>query len=117
MKTTIYHNPRCSKSRESLQLLQEKELDYTIVEYLKTPPTRSELQDLLAKLDLKPSQLIRKTEAIYKEHYKGKSLQEDEWMDAMLNYPRLIQRPIVIHGNKAVIGRPIDQVKELLESS
>lgn len=117
MKITIYHNPRCSKSRESLQLLQEKELDYTIVEYLKTPPTRSELQDLLAKLDLKPSQLIRKTEAIYKEHYKGKSLQEDEWMDAMLNYPRLIQRPIVIHGNKAVIGRPIDQVKELLESS
>ena len=114
MKITIYHNPRCSKSRESLHLLEESKLDFQIIEYLKTPPNRTELQKIVVQLDLKAEQLIRKSEAIYKENYKGKKLSEEEWIEAMVKYPKLIERPIVIYGNKAVIGRPIEQVKQLI---
>lgn len=114
MKTTIYHNPRCSKSRESLHLLQEKNLDVQIIEYLKTPPSAVELQKVLAQLNLSAEQLIRKSEAIYKESYKGKKLSEEEWVEAMVKHPKLIERPIVIYGDKAVIGRPLEQVKQLI---
>ena len=114
MKLKIYHNPRCSKSRESVNFLEEKNLDFEIIEYLKTPPTSTELQKVLTQLNLDAVQLIRKNEAIYKEKYKGKVLSEQEWVEAMVEYPKLIERPIVIYGNKAVIGRPLEQVKQLL---
>jgi arsenate reductase len=117
MKITIYHNPRCSKSRESLNLLKEKNLDIQIIEYLKTPPNRTELQKVLVLLNLSAEQLVRKSEAIYKEDYKGKKLSEEEWIEAMVKHPKLIERPIVTYGNKAVIGRPIEQVKELISEA
>lgn len=113
--TKIYHNPRCSKSRDSLNLLKEKELDFELIEYLKTPPNQNEIKALLNLLDIEAKELIRRSEAIYKELYKGKELSEEEWIDAMVTYPKLIERPIVVHGNSAVIGRPIQQVKDLLE--
>ncbi|WMX12816.1 arsenate reductase (glutaredoxin) [Aureispira sp. CCB-E] len=114
MKATIYHNPRCSKSRDSLNLLKEKSLDFEIVEYLKTPLNAAEIQTLLTQLGIKAEQLIRKSEAIYKEHYKGKELNENEWIEAMVKHPKLIERPIVVYKNKAVIGRPLEKVEELL---
>lgn len=114
MKITIYHNPRCSKSRDSLNLLKEKDLDIQIIEYLKTPPSPTELQKVLAQLNLPAEQLIRKSEAIYKESYKGKKLSEEEWIEAMVKNPKLIERPIVIYGDKAVIGRPLEQVQQLI---
>jgi arsenate reductase len=113
-KIQIYHNPQCSKSRNSFNLLQEKNLDFETVEYLKTPPIKEELKIVLEKLGIKAEQLIRKTEAIYKENYTGKELSENEWIEAMLQHPKLIQRPIVIKGDKAVIGRPIENVIDLL---
>ena len=114
MKITIYHNPRCSKSRASLQLLQEKNLDIQVIEYLKTPPNFVELQKIIAQLNLTAEQLIRKSETIYKENYKGKKLSPKEWIEAMVQHPKLIERPIVIYGDKAVIGRPIEQVEQLI---
>ena len=114
MKATIYHNPRCSKSRDSLNLLKEKNLDFEIVEYLKTPLNAAEIQTLLTQLGIKAEQLIRKSETIYKEHYKGKELNENEWIEAMVKHPKLIERPIVVYKNKAVIGRPLEKVEELL---
>lgn len=110
----IYHNPRCSKSRQTLQLLEEKGESPEIVEYLKDIPTPDELSDIIKKLGIKPEQLIRKGEAVYKENFKGKSLSDKEWVDAMIAHPKLIERPIVIKGNKAVLGRPPENVIELL---
>ncbi|MDA9563120.1 arsenate reductase (glutaredoxin) [Flavobacteriales bacterium] len=110
----IYHNPRCSKSRQTLQLLQEKGETPEVIEYLKNIPTVDELADIIQKLSIQPEQLIRKGEAVYKENFKGKSLSDQEWIDAMIEYPKLIERPIVIKGNKAVLGRPPENVIELL---
>lgn len=110
----IYHNPRCKKSRETLSLLQEKNIDPEIVKYLDTPPSEKELKDVLYKLGIPAEKLVRKTEKIYKENYKGKELSETEWIKAMVNHPKLIQRPIVIKGEKAVIGRPPENVLELV---
>ena len=112
----IYHNPRCSKSRDSFNLLTESGLDFETIEYLKNPPTREELKTLLAQLGMPAEALIRKGEADYKEHFKGKNLTEDQWIDAMIAYPKLIERPIVVKGNKAVVGRPIEQVIALLKN-
>lgn len=111
----IYHNSRCSKSRNSYNLLVEKGIEFETVEYLKTPLTKKELKDLLSKLDIPAKDLIRKGEAAFKENFKGKELSEAQWIDAMLEYPKLIERPIVVKGNKAVIGRPIENVIELIE--
>ncbi len=110
----IYHNPRCSKSRNTLNIITEKGSDVTVVEYLKTPPTKEELKDLLKKLNIPAKDLIRKGEQIYKDNFKGKELSEDEWIDAMVEYPKLIERPIVVNGDKAVIGRPPEKVLEIL---
>lgn len=112
----IYHNPRCSKSRNSYNLLEEKELDFETIEYLKTPVTKEELKDILTKLGIAAEDLIRKGEKDYKDNFKGKTLSEDEWIDAMLTYPKLIERPIVVKDNKAVIGRPIENVIDLLKA-
>jgi len=111
----IYHNPRCSKSRDSFNLLKEEGVEFETVEYLKTPLTKGELKDLLAKLNIAAKDLIRKGEAIFKEKFKGKELTESQWIDAMVKYPKLIERPIVVKGDIAVIGRPIDKVIELLK--
>lgn len=109
----IYHNPRCSKSRNALSILTENGKDVTVVEYLKTPPTFNELKLILKKLNIPAKDLIRKTEADYKEHFKGKDLNEDEWVQAMVDYPKLIERPIVIKGDKAVVARPPELVEQL----
>ena len=110
----IYHNPRCRKSRETLAIIEEKGASPEIIEYLKTPPSKQELQTILSKLGIQASQLVRKGEAIYKENFKGKDISEAEWLDILVEYPKLIERPIVVEGNKAVIGRPPENVLELL---
>lgn len=110
----IYHNSRCSKSRCTLDIISEKGVDVTIIEYLKNPLTKSEIKELLVKLKMSASDLIRKGEADFKDNYKGDKLSEDQWLDAMVKFPKLIERPIVVKGDKAVIGRPPENVLELL---
>ena len=110
----IYHNSRCSKSRNCYHLLKEKGIEFETVEYLKNPLTEEELTELLTKLNIPAEELIRKGEADYKEHFKGKELTEAEWVDAMVKFPKLIERPIVVKGDSAVIGRPIEKVIQLL---
>lgn len=112
--TKIYHNPRCSKSRTTLQIIEEQGTTPEIVEYLKTPPTKDELEEIIAMLGIKPSQLIRRGEPIYKERFAGKDLTEEQWLQAMVDYPKLIERPIVIKDGKAVIGRPPESVLDIL---
>ena len=110
----IYHNNRCGKSRDSYNLLKERGLEFETIEYLKTPLNKEELAELLKKLNMPAKDLIRKGEADYKNNFKGKELSEEEWIEAMVQYPKLIERPIVVKGDKAVVGRPIDKVIELL---
>lgn len=113
--TTIYHNPRCSKSRATLELLNEKGLEISVIKYLETPPDRASLEDLLNMLGMEPRDLMRKGEQEYKDNnLADESLGRDELIDAMLKYPRLIERPIVIKDGKAAIGRPIEKVIEIL---
>lgn len=115
MSVTIYHNPRCSKSRQTLALLREKGAEPEIVEYLKTPPGADELKAILAKLGIGPRDLIRKKEALYKElGLDNPSLSDDELIAAMIANPRLIERPIVIKGKKAALGRPPESVLDIL---
>ncbi len=110
----IYHNPRCRKSRETLQLLEDKGCQPTIVLYLDQPPTKTKLKSILKMLGIKAQDLVRKTESIYKEQFKGKTLTETEWINALIDHPKLIERPIVINGDKAALGRPPEQVLEIL---
>lgn len=110
----ILHNPRCRKSRETLQILNDKNIDFEEVLYLENPPSKSELKNILALLDKKPQDILRKGEAIFKENFKGKDLKEDEWLEALVKYPKLIERPIVYNKDKAAIGRPPESVLEIL---
>jgi arsenate reductase len=110
----ILHNPRCQKSRQTLQLIEERGEMVTVVEYLKTVPTKDELKGIINMLGIEPLDLVRKGEAVYKEEFKGKDLNNDQWIEAMVQNPKLIERPIVIKGDKAIIGRPPEKVKELL---
>ncbi|WP_372587669.1 arsenate reductase (glutaredoxin) [Marivirga salinarum] len=110
----FYHNPRCGKSREALKLLQEKGIESEIIEYLKNIPTHAELEDVLQKLDMKAEDLLRKNEKVFKELYKGKDLSDSEWIEAMIAEPKLIERPIFVNGDKAVVGRPPEKVLELI---
>lgn len=112
----IFHNPRCSKSRGTLTLLEENGIKPEIILYLDTPPTREELTALLARLGMQPSELVRKNEAVCQEHYADREMSEADWLEAMLKHPVLIERPIVVSGDRAVIGRPPEKVLELLES-
>ena len=102
----IYHNPRCSKSRQTLQLIKETGADVEVVEYLKEVPSKKELKLLLMQLNLKPIDILRKGEAVYKEKFKNSNFNDDEWIQVMIENPKLIERPIVVKGNKAVLGRP-----------
>jgi arsenate reductase (glutaredoxin) len=111
---TIYHNPRCSKSRETLALLQAKGIEPNIVEYLKTPPSASQLKSIVKQLGIKPQQLVRKGEEIYKSRYANKTLSDAQWIEAMVENPSLIERPIVIRGQRAALGRPPQNVVQLL---
>lgn len=110
----IYHNPRCRKSREALQLLQDKGHNPDVVLYLDDTPTKDEFKMLLQKLNMKPAELLRKGEAVYKEKFKNSSFTDEEWIDVMLEYPKLIERPIVVKDYKAVVGRPPERVLELI---
>ena len=113
-EVTIYHNPRCSKSRQTLELLKEKSIEPDVVEYLKTPPNAAELKDILNKLGLSADELMRKKEAIYKELGLAGVSDENELITAMVNNPKLIERPIVIKADKAAIGRPPESVLDIL---
>ncbi|WP_374682493.1 arsenate reductase (glutaredoxin) [Accumulibacter sp.] len=110
----IYHNNRCSKSRAACQLIADRGVEVEVVDYLKTPPSRDELRALLDKLGMKPEELVRRGEAVFKENYAGRSLSDDEWLDALAAHPILIERPIVVRGERAVLGRPPEKVLELL---
>jgi len=114
-KPTMYHNPRCSKSRQTLELLRARGIEPQIVEYLKTPPDAQQLGQILDMLGLEPRQLMRTGEAEYKENnLADTSLDRDALIQAMLEHPRLIQRPVVISNGKAVLGRPPEDVLEIL---
>jgi arsenate reductase (glutaredoxin) len=116
MKVKMYHNPRCSKSRQTLQLLQDQGLDVEIIEYLKTPPSAEELEAILQKLNLEPRQLMRQKEAEYQDHHlDDTSLDKPSLLNAMVQYPILIERPIVIANGKAAIGRPPENVLSILK--
>lgn len=110
----IYHNRMCSKSRQTLELLQQAGQEVEVVEYLKDTPSAGELRDVLAKLNMKPVQLLRKGEKVYKENFAGKDFSDEEWIRIMVQYPSLIERPIVVHGDKAAIGRPPENVLSIL---
>ena len=111
---TIYHNPRCTKSRQTLALLNENGIEPEIIKYLEDIPTKAEFKKILAKLHLKPSDILRKGERIYKEKFKTMNFTEEEWLTVMLENPKLIERPIVTKGTKAVLGRPPENVLELV---
>lgn len=110
----IYHNPRCRKSREGLAILEKSGQEFQIVKYLEDTPTKAELKDLVNQLGIETLGLVRKNEAIWKEQYKGKTLSDDQILEAMAAHPKLIERPIVVKGNKAVLGRPPEQIKTIL---
>ena len=112
---TIYHNNRCTKSRCALAELEKSGKAFEVVYYLKTPPNKSELEEIIRKLGIKPLELIRKGEKIFAENYKGKTWTDEEWIDAMVAHPILIERPIIISGDQAIIARPTEKIKEILE--
>jgi len=110
---TIYHNPRCSKSRQTLALIEDNNQSVTIVEYLKTPLNAQQIKTLLSQLDISPIEMMRTKEAEFKEQ-NLKGADETQLINAMVNTPKLIERPIVVKGNKAVIGRPPENVLALI---
>ena len=115
MGVKIYHNPRCSKSRETLKLLESQGIQAEVIEYLKHPPTAAELQDILDKLGLKPRELMRTKEAEYKQNdLNDSSLSDAELIEAMIRIPKLIERPIVLANDKAAVGRPPEAVLAIL---
>lgn len=112
--TQIYHNPRCSKSRETLKLLEDENEKIEVIYYLKTPPTQVELTSLLSLLGMEPIQLIRTGESLWKDKYKGKKISPSQLVDIMIKNPQLIERPIVVKNGRAALGRPPQSVKEIL---
>ncbi|WP_282122347.1 arsenate reductase (glutaredoxin) [Algibacter mikhailovii] len=110
----IYHNNRCSKSRSGLQILEESGKNFEIVKYLENIPTFDELKTLIDQLGMPPIDLVRKNEAVWKSDYKGKDLSDSDIIEAMIKNPKLIERPIVINGNKAVIGRPPEKILDII---
>ena len=111
----IYHNPRCSKSRQGLSILEESGKDFEIVKYLEDELTPKDLETIISKLGIKPIDLIRKNEAIWKSDYKGKTLSDKEIINAMVKHPKLIERPIVVTDKKAVVGRPPESILEIIK--
>ena len=111
---TIYHNPRCGKSRECVAHFENTNESIEIIKYLDTPLSREEIQSILKKLNYTPIQLIRVKESVWVENYKGKSLTDEDLIEAMVTYPILIERPIVVNENKAVVARPLDNINKML---
>ena len=109
----IYHNNRCKKSRAGLQYLQEKTSDFEIVEYLKNELSVAELTDIFKKLGKKPEEMIRKQEKVFKDEFKGKSFSDAEWIKNIADNPKLLNRPIIVKGEKAVWGDPVENIDEL----
>ena len=111
---TIYHNPRCSKSREGLEIVEQSGKKYEVIHYLKDPLTYTQLETIIKQLDIAPIALVRKGEAVWKTQYKNTSLTDQQLIQAMADQPKLIERPIVINGSKAIIGRPPSNIKSIL---
>ncbi|MBO0593075.1 arsenate reductase (glutaredoxin) [Cellulophaga sp. E16_2] len=111
---TIYHNPRCSKSREGLAVLEKSGKEFKVVKYLEDVLTEKELSEIIHLLDIPAINLVRKNEKIWKEEYKGKELSEKELIKAMIAHPKLIERPIIVNGTKAVIGRPVSDIQSII---
>jgi len=112
---TIYHNPRCSKSRQTLDLIKSRGIDPHVIEYLKTPPSETLLRGIIQALGTEPRGLLRKSESAYKElGLDDPALSDEDLIQAMLKHPVLIERPIVVHGNHAAIGRPPESVLSIL---
>ena len=109
----IYHNPRCRKSREALHYLEDSGRDFEVVLYLKESISISELSDLLVKLDMSPIDLVRKEESLWKIQFRDKNLSDVALIALMIQEPRLIQRPIIVSGNKAIVARPPETIKQL----
>lgn len=114
MSVTIYHNPRCSKSRQTLALIEEKGIEPDIIEYLTSPPSEAELDNILMLLGREPEALMRKGEDEFKQHFKGKELSRAEAISLMVQYPKVIERPVVVNGNRAAVGRPPESVLDIL---
>jgi arsenate reductase len=115
MAVTIYHNPRCSKCRGAMEILEEKGIETEVVEYLKTPPDKVTLEQLLIMLKMEPRELMRKGEPDYKQAgLDNPALTRDQLIEAMVQHPVLIERPIVVSNGKAVIGRPPDRIVDIL---
>ncbi len=112
---TIWHNPRCSKSRNALNLLEEKNINANVVKYLDDTPSKDELKEILNKLNMTAQELMRKGEAVYKELDLKSETNEEKLLDAMIENPKLIERPVIIRGEKAVVARPIENLEELLK--
>jgi arsenate reductase len=110
----IYHNSRCGKSRECLVFLKETVQEYQVINYLETTPTHEELKVIIKKLGIKPIELVRQKEKIWIENYKGKTMSDDDVIQAMITNPILIERPIVINGDKAIIARPLEKAAEII---
>ena len=110
----IYHNPRCGKSREGLAILEKSGKEFEVIKYLESTPSIKELQSIISLLEISPEDLVRKNESIWKENYRDKSLSNKEILEAMVKHPKLIERPIVINGKNAVIGRPPELINTIL---
>jgi len=111
----IYHNPRCSKSRQTLEILIKKNADFEIVEYLKDKLSITDLEEIIAKLEINTIELVRKNESVWKEKFKGRNLNDREIIQAMVDNPKIIERPIVVNGNKAILGRPPENVLKIID--
>ncbi len=110
----IIHNPRCGKSREGLLYLKERGVEIQEIHYLDKPLSKEEIKDILRKLGIKPIEWVRKNEEIYKTRYKGSNLTDEEWIEALAEFPKLIERPVIINGDKAVIGRPVENIAKII---
>ena len=115
-KLTIMHNPRCSKSREALKIVEENGINAEIVKYLETPPTKEEIKELLKMLDINARDLMRTKEDVYKELHLKDIRDEEKLIEAMAEHPRLIERPIIIKDGKAIIGRPPSKIVDFLKA-
>jgi arsenate reductase len=109
----MYHNPKCSKSLKTLEIIIEKNKEVEIIEYLKNPPSKDELKEILKKLNMCPEEIVRKAEPIFKEKFKEKKFSKNEWINLLIEYPILMQRPIIVNRFLAVIGRPPENVLKL----
>ncbi|PDH47378.1 MAG: arsenate reductase (glutaredoxin) [Bacteroidetes bacterium MED-G13] len=110
----IYHNPRCRKSREGIKYLESKKINFEVIDYIKNNLSSDQIKNILKKLQLKPIELVRKNEVIWKEKYKGKDFTDDQLIKILSNEPKLIERPIIVGEKLAVIGRPAENIDKLL---